>query len=304
MNTYCLIITEMGEAASVLRFLSLAPADVTALVIGGEALARDAAGCGCGVKWIDADGEPAENYADAAGAALAGLSPTAVIGVATSASRAAIGAAAKRLGAPIVPNLIRVCAIDESLRIDHAIYSDKMIETLRLPMGACLLVNPFNLQDAPAEGGHMPGAIERIAARSGGFAEIVEHEEVAASRLQTAEVVVGVGLGASSEELFAQARELAALLGAELGCSMPVYSELALLPHENYIGVSGCKIAPRLYIALGISGTSQHCAGVRNAKNIICINKDPKALFFDNADYGAAADLNELLPTLIAALKQ
>lgn len=303
MDKYCLVITETGEAASAMSFLKLGNDDVVALVVGAQELAEEVTRSVMSVKWINTNGTAAENYINCAAEAVNALSPTAVVGVASAASRAIIGYVAAMTDAPLVPNLVKISDNGDTLCVEHAIYSDKMIETLEAPHGACMLVNPFSLQPVEPEGEADLSRIAALDAQGITSVEILSSETLSASHLQSADIVVGVGMGCSSEGAFAAAKELAEKLGAELGCSMPVYGELALLPHERYIGVSGLKIAPKLYIALGISGTSQHCAGVRNAKNIVCINKDPKALFFDNADYGIVGDLNEVLPQLIAELK-
>lgn len=303
MIKYCLVVSEMGEAASLMRHLALDGAEAAVLAVGDRALADEAARCAASVKWLDTDGGVAENYADSAAKAAVALDAAAVIAVSSGLGRIACAEAARALNAPLVPNVMRVFADGGSVTVEHAVYSDKMLETLTAPKGVGLLVNPFVLQAVDVSAAPALCEAERITGDGSGVVELVSRSAVAISRMQTADIVVGVGLGASDEKLFAAAKELAEKLGAELGCSMPVYSELGLLPHENYIGVSGSKIAPKLYLALGISGTSQHCAGVRNAKTIVCVNKDPKALIFDNADYGIAADLNEVLPALVDALK-
>lgn len=302
MNKFCLVITDAGEAASAMSLLKLDPAAVTALVVGTKALAEEVTGTGLHAKWINTESAPAENYAESAAEHISALSPAAVIGVASAGSRAIIGCVAAKGNAGLVPNLTAVCAEGEELYIEHAIYSDKMIEELTMPQGACLLINPFSLPSVETDGKEDESLIEAISAESTNGIELIATEAVQASLLQNADIIVGVGLGCSGEEAFSSAKVLAEKLGAELGCSMPVYNELGLLPHERYIGISGTKIAPKMYFALGISGTSQHCAGVRNSKTIVCINKDPKALFFDNADYGIVGDINELLPKLTAAL--
>lgn len=303
MNKYCLVVSEMGEAPSLVRFLALESGEVTVLAVGERALAEEAAHCAGSVKWLDTALQPAENYAAAAVKVISALESEAVIAVSSGLGRIAVCQAAVALNAPLVANLTHIERKDGTLSVEHSVYSDKMLETLSAPTGVCLLVNPFVLQAVEIGEDSPVCEIERVEGDGLGFVERVSYSPVTASRMQTADIVVGVGLGASGEELFAEAKVLSEKLGAELGCSMPVYSELGLLPHENYIGVSGSKIAPKLYLALGISGTSQHCAGVRNAKTIVCVNKDPKALIFDNADYGIVGDLNEVLPALTDALK-
>lgn len=303
MIKFCLVVSEMGEAPSLMRHLALDAADTAVLAVGDRALADEAARCAASVKWLDTNGSVAENYADSAAGVAAELDAAAIIAVSSGLGRIACAGVAHALNAPVVPNVMHVSVSEGTVTVEHAVYSDKMLETLTTQKAVGLLVNPFVLQSVDVSAAAPLCEVERITGESLGFVELVSHSAVAASRMQTADIVVGVGLGASGDALFSAAKELSEMLGAELGCSMPVYSELALLPHENYIGVSGSKIAPKLYLALGVSGTSQHCAGVRNAKTIVCVNKDPKALIFDNADYGIVGDLNEVLPALVDALK-
>jgi electron transfer flavoprotein alpha subunit len=120
--------------------------------------------------------------------------------------------------------------------------------------------------------------------------------------LSQAERIVSVGRGIKSEEHLAIARELAEALGAELAASRPI-CDSGWLPMERQIGSSGQTVAPKLYLALGISGAIQHVVGMKGARTIVAINKDPEAPIFEIADYGIAGDLFEIVPAMIAALK-
>ena len=120
--------------------------------------------------------------------------------------------------------------------------------------------------------------------------------------LTQAERIVSVGRGIKSEEHIAIARELAQALGAELAASRPI-CDSGWLPMERQIGSSGQTVAPKLYLALGISGAIQHVVGMKGARTIVAINKDPEAPIFEIADYGIAGDLFEIVPAMIQALK-
>jgi electron transfer flavoprotein alpha subunit len=115
--------------------------------------------------------------------------------------------------------------------------------------------------------------------------------------------VVSVGRGLGSREALSAVEALAAELGAEIGCSMPVADELGWVARERYVGVSGQHISPKLYVALGISGMPQHLFGIRNAQTVVAVNSDPRAPIFNAADYGIVGDLHEVVPALIEALK-
>jgi electron transfer flavoprotein alpha subunit len=121
--------------------------------------------------------------------------------------------------------------------------------------------------------------------------------------LATARVVVGGGRGVGSAEGFAPLEELAALLGGVVGVSRVVTSE-GWRPHTQQVGQTGTKITPDLYLACGISGAIQHFAGCSGAKNIIAINTDPAAPMMTRADYAVIGNLHEVIPALIAALRE
>ena len=98
--------------------------------------------------------------------------------------------------------------------------------------------------------------------------------------------------------------KFAEAVGGVIGCSRPIAEDLGWLPEEQYIGLSGQKVNPKLYFACGISGQIQHLTGIRNSKVIVSINNDPKAPIFEFTDYGIVADLYEILPALTDAVKQ
>ncbi|PWK78896.1 electron transfer flavoprotein alpha subunit [Mucilaginibacter oryzae] len=121
--------------------------------------------------------------------------------------------------------------------------------------------------------------------------------------LPDAEIVVSGGRGMKGPENWGLIEELASILGAATACSKPV-SDAGWRPHSEHVGQTGIAVSPNLYIAVGISGAIQHLAGVSSSKVIVVINKDPEAPFFKVADYGIVGDAFEVLPQLIAAVKQ
>ena len=152
----------------------------------------------------------------------------------------------------------------------------------------------------PAEVRTVAGSIDASAIRQKPEAPFREAKQ--AVDLSQAERIVSVGRGIKSEEHIALARELAQALGAELAASRPI-CDSGWLPMERQIGSSGQTVAPKLYLALGISGAIQHVVGMKGARTIVAINKDPEAPIFEIADYGIAGDLFEIVPAMIQALK-
>ena len=121
--------------------------------------------------------------------------------------------------------------------------------------------------------------------------------------LSQAERIVSVGRGIKEQSNIPLAQQLADALHAELAASRPI-CDSGWLPMERQVGSSGQTVAPKLYLALGISGAIQHLVGMKGAHTIVAINKDAEAPIFEVADYGIVGDLFEIVPALIAALKQ
>jgi electron transfer flavoprotein alpha subunit len=121
--------------------------------------------------------------------------------------------------------------------------------------------------------------------------------------LGKADVIVAVGRGIKNKDNIALAEKLAEVLGGDLAASRPI-CDAEWLPIDRQIGSSGQTVAPKLYIALGISGAIQHLVGMKNSQTIVAINKDPEAPIFDIADYGIVGDLFEALPVLTEEIRK
>lgn len=121
--------------------------------------------------------------------------------------------------------------------------------------------------------------------------------------LAAAKVIVSGGRGVGSKEGFAIIEDLAGLLGGAVGCSRAVTSA-GWRPHTDQVGQTGTKVAPDVYIACGISGATQHMAGLKGAKRILAINSDPQAPLMLNADFTVAGDLKEIVPAISAEIRK
>ena len=128
-------------------------------------------------------------------------------------------------------------------------------------------------------------------------------EAKSAVDLTQAPLIVAVGRGIKAPENIAQAEAVAKAMGAEIAASRPICDE-GWLPMERQIGSSGQTVAPKLYLALGISGAIQHVVGMKGARTIVAINKDQNAPIFEIADYGIVADIFEIMPALTEELQK
>ena len=121
--------------------------------------------------------------------------------------------------------------------------------------------------------------------------------------LTAAEIIVSVGRGINETDKIPVVEKLAKALGAELAASRPI-CDAGWLPMERQVGSSGQTVAPKMYVAVGISGAIQHLVGMKGSKTIVAINKDPNAPIFEVADYGIVGDLFEVVPALVAEVKK
>ncbi len=153
--------------------------------------------------------------------------------------------------------------------------------------------------EAPAE--IRPQAITIDAGAIRQTAEPPFQEAKQAVDLTQAERIVAVGRGIKAEEHIALVQDLAGKLGAEVAASRPI-CDSGWLPMDRQIGSSGQTVAPKLYLALGISGAIQHLVGMKGSRTIVAVNKDADAPIFEVADYGIVGDLFEVVPAIVAAL--
>ncbi len=215
---------------------------------------------------------------------------------------------AQKLGAALVPDAIEIEASDAGPVFKRPILGGKLHARVRARGGGPVLVSVQSGAFAAdgAAGGAAP--IEPLAVAADAIVpdrEILRVEEAAADTvdLSQAPAIVAIGRGIGKEENMPLVRELAEALGAEIGASRPVIDS-GWLPRDRQIGSSGQTVAPKLYVAAGISGAIQHLVGMKGAQVVVAINKDASAPIFSVARYGVVGDLMEILPALTAAIRE
>jgi len=200
-----------------------------------------------------------------------------------------------------VSDVISVEAEGEELRVKRLVFGGTASASLRVNVPAVLCVSPGVMPEATYRGSI--GVVEELKAESAGGIEVeFKAREAIGVEPDKADVVVVAGRGVKRREDLSMIRELAELLGGVWSVTRPLAADYGW--SDTWIGISGLSIAPRLYIGVGVSGQPHHMMGVRGAKIIVAVNKDPNAPIFNEADYGIIGDLYKVLPVLIRRLKE
>jgi len=244
---------------------------------------------------------------DAIAAALAQaadeLNVSAVVAAGTERGNEVMARLAARAGLPLAVNCIAATPGDP-VEVTRLRWGSSLLEEARLHSPRPLMtVAPHTV---PADVGPAPVEVEvKPAAESDMLVHVSEHIKPSNGGVSLAEakVIVSGGRGVGSKEGFAIIEDLAGLLGAAVGCSRAVTSA-GWRPHSDQVGQTGTKVAPEVYIACGISGATQHMAGLKGAKRILAINSDPQAPLMLNADYTVTGDLKEIVPAISAEIRK
>jgi electron transfer flavoprotein alpha subunit len=327
LSALCLVELDGAEPADAsLRALTLARSlgrDVNAVLFAGTAPQAALASYGVTGAYVI---EPSalEGYAPLAWArVLAGLAAdtgaTAVLAAGTDRGNEVLAHLGAITGLPMAANCTEIRSEGDSVhRLVRQRWAGLLAEDAILEAPVALLtVAADAVPSVPAalpSGGTPPGppgpASIQVHVYKPELAEadlVVRAAESSAgaggASLATARVVIGGGRGVGGPDGFAPLEELADLLGGVVGVSRVVTSE-GWRPHRQQVGQTGTKITPELYLACGISGAIQHIAGCAGARHIIAINTDPGAPILAHADYAVIGDLHQVIPALVAALRE
>ncbi len=231
------------------------------------------------------------------------LKPSLIVAPTTKDLKDALSRLAGLYDMPMATEVYDVKLSQDSVSYSRAFLSGRAIarEEARLP--AILLLAAR--KTPRAQKGGAKGPVETIEAPPSAV-KVVERrpKERGGVNIEAAELIVSVGRGFRSKEDLRLAFELADVLGAQIGCSRPIAADLKWLSEDHWVGLSGHKVAPKLYVAIGISGAPQHLAGITDAKLVVAINNDKSAPIFKNSDYGVVADLYQFVPVLTRRLRE
>jgi electron transfer flavoprotein alpha subunit len=211
---------------------------------------------------------------------------------------------AVKTGASFAANVVELPNTSSGFVVRRSIYTGKAFAHVELKNQKKVIVIRKNAAEIKEVGGDAQIVAYTPSLNDSDFnTTILSSEKATGDILLTeAEIVVSGGRGLKGPEHWGILEELAKTLRAATGCSKPV-SDMGWRPHHEHVGQTGVKVAPQLYIAIGISGAIQHLAGVNSSKCIVVINKDADAPFFKAADYGIVGDAFDIIPKLTEAIK-
>jgi len=305
-------------AISFARSLAAGQGEVTAIVFGPDAPAPELADAGaaevCAVSAAGLTGYAPAAWARALQALAAERQAVAVVAAATDRGAEVLAHLGALTGLPVAANCLQAQPVQVAdgqqgqWQLVRQRWAGSVLEDAVLDAPLALMTVAPDAAQAAGDGLAGPREVRRTSFTPDlGAADLLvqatELQELSAGvSLATARVVVGGGRGVGGPEGFAALEELALLLGGVVGVSRVVTSA-GWRPHRQQVGQTGTKISPELYLACGISGAIQHMAGCLSARHIIVVNTDPDAPIVGRAEYAVIADLHELIPALVAAIR-
>ncbi len=289
-------------------------AELTALVFGRgvEALAQEAIQRGADRVLLADDPTLADYRLEPYAALLTRLAqenrPQAVLAGATSRGRELLAASAADTDSPLLADVLALAMQGDALKATRSVYGGKLLAEVEVAAGETWFATLRSRAFKPpsVDVGHQ-GEITRVRPVLAESDIPIRSENLAEAggevNLTDAAIIVSGGRAVGSAEGFAPIRELAAVLGAAVGASRAAV-DAGYIPYAHQVGQTGKVVSPDLYIACGISGAIQHQAGMRTAKVIVAINKDPEAPIFKLAHYGIVGDMFQVLPALTAEFRR
>ena len=252
----------------------------------------------------------ADGYTAALEQAIAQIAPAAVVLPHTYQTRDFVPKLAARLDRALITDVTAIKKAGADTAFVRPMFQGKLTADV-VPQGPAPHLVTFQIgayRADQAARGASPAAVRALAVTIDASAirqrpEAPFQETKQAVDLSQAERIVAVGRGIKGQEHLPVASKLAEALGAELAASRPI-CDSGWLPMERQIGSSGQTVAPKLYVALGISGAIQHVVGMKGSRTIVAVNKDADAPIFEVADYGIAGDLFEVVPAIVAELQK
>jgi len=193
---------------------------------------------------------------------------------------------------------------EEGFTTKRLTYGGSVIATCKIRGKPAIVSVPARSFQKPEARGLRGEIVELVVSVQSARIKVVETrlKRVGDAGLENAKMIVSAGRGFKKREDLKLLEELAAELDAKMGCSRPVAADLGWM--DQWVGISGKKVAPRLYVACGISGTIQHAAGIRDSQTIVSINSDESAGIHELSDYSLVGDIYTVLPALTRALRE
>jgi electron transfer flavoprotein alpha subunit len=244
-----------------------------------------------------------EDVADALSAYVRETTPWAVLAPSTAFGREVAGRAAAATGSGLVGDAIALAARDDVLVASKPAFAGALVADITSRSATQMVtVRPGVLAVSERREHHGMPIVTRAIGLRGRVHVLSEHRDDDVETLARAAVVIGVGTGVTPEEYEALS-PLAATLGAELAATRKV-TDRGWAPRARQVGITGRSIAPRLYVAVGLSGKFNHMVGVRAAGTIVAVNEDRAAPVFEHCDVGIVGDWHEVVPLLHTALRR
>ena len=306
------ITAELLGAATRLNAALGGDGGVACALIGAglDALAQAAIAAGADTVYTAQDDALAQYQTDAylpvAAAIVEQAAPAVVLLGQTSMGRDLAPRLATRLGSAVAMDALALDAGDGRVRVTRSCYGGNARQVVTVESDPQVVTVRAKSQDPlPADAGRSGEVVAVAAAPGDARARLLEKQtaDAAGVRLEDAGIVVSGGRGLGAPEAFADLERIAADLGAAVGASRAA-CDLGWYPPSQQVGLTGTVVSPDLYLAIAISGASQHMAGCGGSKNIVAINKDPDANIFRYCRFGIVDDYKKVLPQLEAELRR